>query len=102
LSGNGIAPRLVYSYINEAGATPVAENGAVILTPARVGDSSRVEISVKNDGTSSLTISTVDVISQNQVFALESSPALPTTLNPGGELRFGIRFTPNSTGALTG
>jgi hypothetical protein len=100
--GNGIAPRLVYSYTNEAGTTPVAENGTIILTPARVGDSSRVQVSIQNTGTSSQTISSIDVVSQNQVFSLESLPILPTQLNAGSELRLSLRFSPNSTEPVTG
>jgi hypothetical protein len=100
LSGTGIAPRLEFAYINEAGTIAVSENGTIILTSARVGESSRVEVSVQNTGTSAVTISRIEVVPANGIYTVEGSPALPLNLEPGSGLRFGMRFAPNNVGAL--
>jgi hypothetical protein len=87
--------------MNDAGRTTVAEGGTVILSPARVGESSQVEFTVENSGNAALAVSAIDVISTNGVFALERSPELPVSLEPGAATRFNVRFSPNATGSAS-
>jgi hypothetical protein len=102
LSGNGIAPRLELAYTNDAGTTQVLEGGTVILTSARVGESSRVQISLKNTGTSAVALSSIEVSPANSVFAMESAPPLPLSVEPGAALNFNLTFSPNNVGAVAG
>ncbi len=101
VSGTGLAPRLDFSYANDAGSTDVATGGTVVLTPARVGESSRVSFSVTNGGTTSAVISSIQIAPANAQFSLEGSPSLPFTLDPGGQARFNIRFAPENVGSQT-
>ena len=98
VSGTGLAARLDFSYANDAGSTDVATGGTVVLTPARVGESSRVSFSVTNGGTTSAVISSIQIAPANAQFSLEGSPSLPFTLDPGGQARFNIRFAPENVG----
>lgn len=100
LVGNGLGPRLAFSVINSAGATPVAENGTIVFPPTRVGESSRVDISIDNTGTTPAVVSTIDVTSSNGIFTLDRVPALPIALDPGATLRFSVLFSPNNIGNL--
>lgn len=101
VAGNGLAPRLDFSYTNEAGTTAVAEGDTVVLTPARVGESSRIDFALQNTGTTSAVISAIDITPPNAAFAVESTPPLPLNLEPGASLRFAIRFVPTNVGAQT-
>lgn len=102
LAGTGIAPRLEFSYTNDAGTTSVNANGTIILTSTRVGETSRVEVSLRNTGTSAVAISSIEALPTNTVYAIENPPALPVNVEPGAGLQFGVRFAPNNIGAITG
>ena len=101
VAGTGLAPRLEYSYTNDAGTTSVAESGAVILAPSRVGESSRIDFAMQNTGTSPVVISTIGITPANSQFSVEGLPPLPLSMEPGRRVGFGIRFTPNNVGAQT-
>lgn len=101
LTGNAAAARLEFSYSNEAGTTTVAENGTVVLSPARVGESSRAVLVVQNTGTVALPISSIDVTPANGVFTV-NAPALPVSLAPTERLTLDIQFSPNNVGAVNG
>jgi hypothetical protein len=102
LAGTGLAARLEFAYSNEAGTTDVAENGVIVFSPARVAESSQIEVSVENTGTTALAISTIDVSSAASVFSPADLPVLPFSLEPGDTFRFPVRFIPNNTGTLNG
>jgi hypothetical protein len=101
VAGTGLASRLEFSYTNDAGTTNLTENGTVVLTPARVGESSRIDFALQNSGTSAVVISTVDITPPNAQFALDGVPPLPLNLEPGASMKFAVRFAPNNIGSQT-
>ncbi len=102
LVGNAVGSKLTFSYSNDAGTTPLTEGNAVIVPPTRVGESFRVNFTIQNTGTSATPLSTISIVAGDPVFSLDALPSLPTALNAGAQLRFGIVFTPNNTGAVNG
>lgn len=98
VTGIGIAPRLEFAYTNEAGSTRLRENEAIVLTPARVGESSIVRVSIQNTGTSPIALSTISINPAGPVFAIEGGPSLPFNLEEGRSVEVGVRFTPNNIG----
>jgi hypothetical protein len=92
---------LIYTYRNAASTVPVAADGTVIFPPVPVGDRGTLEFSVQNTGTSSATVSSINLAQPSASFALQQLPGLPLNLDPGATISFPISFTPNNTGTLT-
>jgi len=101
VTATGIGSQLVYTYANSAGSSSVAPGGAVIFTPLAVGSTESISFTVQNTGTSSATISSINVASSSSIFSLQQVPALPLSLAPGASVGFSASFAPNNTGSLT-
>lgn len=100
LAGNGLGPKLVYTY--QSGTTiTVQPAGGVFFSPVQVGQISKLPFTVTNQGTTAATVSSIAVGDTRGVFSLESLPALPVTLNPGDSTGFTIVFLPATTGLST-
>lgn len=102
LTGTGLASVLEFSYANSAGPVPVAEGGAVVFTTVRVGESTSVEFTVQNTGTTAVPVSSVAVEGPRNVFTLDGLPPLPVSLEQSGRVRFVVSFSPDTVGNLTG
>ena len=101
LTSNGIGPKLTFTFTNAAATNPVSEGGTVIFTPTTVGNNGTLNFSIQNTGTSSTTLSSINLTTSSVVFALQKLPSLPMNLDPGSSVSFVIGFTPNNTGTLT-
>lgn len=100
LAGNGLGPKLIYSY--QSGTTvTVQPNGGVFFSPVQVGQTLRLPFTVSNQGTTAATVSSISVASTHGVFSLENLPPLPVTLNPGDSTGFTIDFSPAVTDLST-
>ncbi len=73
----------------------------VIFPPTAVESTASLTFSIQNTGTSSATISSINLGAATTIFNLQQMPALPTNLSAGGTLTFSISFVPNNTGNLT-
>ena len=101
ITGTGIGSRLVYTYINTASTISVAENGVVIFQPTPVESRTSLSFSIQNTGTTSVTISSINLAAASTIFTLQQLPPLPSNLNPGDTVTFSVSFVPNNTGSLT-
>lgn len=102
LLANGLGPALRFSFTNAAGNTTLPEtgNGVVVFNPVSVGDRTRVQFTITNNGTQSASIASINLASPSPVFAIEGLPALPLTLEAGGSATITLVFTPNAAGTL--
>jgi len=101
VASTGIGSLLVYSYTNSAATNTLSAGGTVIFTPIAVGNSETVGFTVQNTGTSSATISSINLAAPSTVFALQQLPGLPLNISPGATITFTVSFLPNNTGTLT-
>ncbi len=103
LSGEGLGPKLSFSYTSSAGTTSVDPNagGAVLFSPAAVGQSEKVTFTVTNSGSLPATIALIGTNPSNGPFTV-SPPALPKALAPSQSLPFTITFTPTAQGISAG
>lgn len=99
LSGQGLGPKLTFSYTSSAGTKTLGTGDAVVFTPVSVSQSEKVTFIVTNSGTSTTTISN---ISTSPPFSLTPAPSLPLTLASGQSSQFGITFTPVTVATITG
>lgn len=103
LSGVGLAPQLVFSYVT-AGTTVTinATNTAVVFSPLVIGQSAQLLFDAKNNGTLPAVISNIGVAQGSSPFSLVGLPALPVTLAPGEDIQFFIKFKPTALGFANG
>jgi len=103
LSGIGLGTQLAFSY-NVAGSTITlgGANNSVIFSPLTIGQSSRLNLNVKNTGTLAATISNIGVGQVNGPFVVSGVPALPLSLAPNEEFPLTITFTPTVLGFSNG
>ena len=73
----------------------------VIFQPTAVESRATVNFSIQNTGTSTTTISSINLAAATTVFTLQQLPPLPSNLNPGDTVTFSVGFVPNNTGGLT-
>jgi hypothetical protein len=101
VNASGIGSRLVYSYNAASSVVSVSDGGSVIFPPLAVGSSENVNFSIQNTGTSSATISSINLAAASTVFGLAQLPSLPMNLDPNATVSFTVSFLPNTTGSLT-
>jgi hypothetical protein len=101
LSATAIGAQLVYSYSTGSASTTVAPGGAVLFSPATVGQTESTTFTVQNNGTTAATITSIGISSSQTVFTLPSQPSLPLSLDPGQSTQFSVAFTPTITGLAT-
>jgi len=105
LAGQGLGPRLVFSYNSGSsiitvptGATP----GSIVFSPVTITRSSQLDLTVRNTGTLAATVSNIGIGEPRSPFSLSGLPPLPVVIAPNTELRFPITFTPAATGFASG
>jgi len=105
VTGVGLGALLTYSYSSGDNTLPILPAGAAIFSPLQVGQSSSSSFTVLNKGTSSVTLSSIDIVLPTQnsssYFALSNLPQLPVNLAPGSQFSFTVAFSPVATGAAT-
>ncbi len=109
LFANGLAPRVVTSYIAPATGDQIAvQSGDSITVPntpvgaaaGTVNATTLTTFDIANTGTGPATIDSVAI--SGAAFTLSNLALVPATLNPNGEFRFQINFTPTAAQAYTG
>jgi hypothetical protein len=100
LSGVGIGPALSFSYQSGGVTTPIKNFDTLLFSPAAVGNSSTVRVTVTNGGTGPGTVTSIGVSNSPQ-FALANVPNLPATIDPGASISFDVSFGPNNTGIFS-
>src|SRR6266568_2382469 len=78
----------------------VLSPGAITFGAVSIGQTADTNVSVVNQGQSSVVISKLYVTGQS--FSLVESSKLPVTLAPGGALNFNVRFLPAIDGTIGG
>ena len=101
VTGKGLGALLTYAYTSAGSAISVADGGTVIFPPIAVGNTENLNFSIQNTGTSSTTVSSINLSAASTVFPFTQLPDLPMNLDPGGTVTFTIGFAPNNTGSLT-
>jgi hypothetical protein len=102
LSGQGLGPKLAFSYVSSAGTITLPPATAVVFTPIAVAQSEKVTFIAKNTGTLTATVSNIGIGEAKSPFALSGLPPLPLSLPPGQSSQFTISFTPVATGFSNG
>lgn len=98
----GVAPEVQVAYIlpSDANVVPLAPGGRIRFTPVLANNTSVTTVLIANRGSTPATVSSVELTGAN--FQLAGLPLLPATIEPGAELRFGIRFQPRQSGTFNG
>lgn len=103
LTGNGLGPDIVYSYVSGATTTTLGPNNtAVIFSPTAIGQTGQLNFIITNTGTTNANVSNIVIGELNSPFALSGPPNLPTSLGPGQAVQFSISFTPTTIGLVNG
>lgn len=97
LGAAALAPVLTYSYTVAGNVVNVGPGSAIIFSPTQVSTSSIINLTVRNTGTSTATLSNVGITTTG-AFSVAPAPALPTTIAPGGSLNVSVRFEPVTVG----
>jgi hypothetical protein len=102
LAGAAGASDLICSYIlsPSGNQTPLLNGHTLAFPPVSVNQTATATIVVSNRGSGSGAVQAVSASGAG--FRLSGLPLLPTTVEPGRELRFTIAFVPESAGAFTG
>jgi len=105
LAGTGIGPKLTFAYTTAGVTSNVGSPGLVPFQPVTVGQSSILEFTIRNTGTTSANVGSIGISTPSgaaaAVFRLVDPPALPLTLQPEQSVTFSIRFTPATIGQAT-
>ncbi len=103
LTGNGLGPKLAFSYISAIGTIDLtAASPAVVFSPIIVTQSEEVTFVITNKGTLPAKISNIGVGEAKSPFSVSALPGLPLTLDPDGSAQFTIKFAPLVTGFSNG
>ncbi|MCX6636442.1 MAG: choice-of-anchor D domain-containing protein [Acidobacteria bacterium] len=98
LIASGKGPKLLYSYIGDAGSVAVQDGRTVLWGRVQVGQTSQVEFVVRNEGTGAATISSVAIVDARSAYRLVNIPEFPAAVAPGSELSFSLLFSPTALG----
>lgn len=99
LAAVGLGSKLTFTYGTPA--VTLLPGGILPFSPAQVGQSSQVSVTITNTGTAAGSIASIAVADTRGVFAVQPQPTLPATLDPGGTLTVTLVFTPATTGFAT-
>ena len=114
LTGNGLGPTLVYSFVAGGITTTVQNNGGVIFPPSSVGQTSSLVFQITNNGTAAGSVNSISVNvaqpagspplppSATPIFAISQAPALPATIAAGDTLSVTVTFAPTAVGTTAG
>ena len=114
LTGNGLGPTLVYSFVAGGITTTVQNNGGVIFPPSSVGQTSSLVFQITNNGTAAGSVNSISVgvlqpagspappPSATPIFSISKAPPLPAAIGAGETLSFTVVFTPTAAGSAVG
>ena len=103
LSGKGLGPQLVFSYVSGGNTITLGStNNSVVFSPVAITQSADLTFTAKNAGTSPAMISSIGVSQTNGPFSISIPQELPITLAPNAELTITLTFTPTVLGFSNG
>ena len=102
LEGSALGSNLTFSYSAGSGPTIILGGGTMVFSPAAVGQTSSIEVIVRNDGTSPTQVNSISVTGTGTTFASSDLPSMPLRIPAGNSVRFSVVFAPVTTGANTG
>ena len=102
ISGRGLGPKLVFSYVSGGTSTTLGPTDAVIFSPIPVGQTSQLNFTITNMGTTTAKVSNIVIGEPKSPFSLAGPPNLPASLDPSQTLQFSIAFAPVTTGPSNG
>lgn len=92
---------------NKEGVTP--QTGDIDVSPlthnfgdVNLSGASSKNFTISNQGTASLTVTSINDDTPSDAFAVQSSLATPFTMGPGTSQQFTVRFSPTSAGPQSG
>lgn len=105
LSGTGLGPQLVYSFVLGSTSTPLANPGTASFPNTAVGSTTKASISIQNTGNQAGAINSISLTAG--AFSI-TTPPTPVSIAAGASVSVPIAFTPTtvttvgpSTGTLT-
>ncbi|HYL35966.1 MAG TPA: choice-of-anchor D domain-containing protein [Bryobacteraceae bacterium] len=102
LSGNGLGPKLSFSYISAAGTITLGAADAVVFSPVAVTQNEQATFIITNTGTQTTNVSNIGIGEAKSPFSVSNLPGLPVSLDPNASAQFTITFTPATTGFSNG
>jgi hypothetical protein len=102
LSGSGVAPNFIFSYIINAGGnqTGIDDGGTIVFPQTAASASTSATIIIQNTGSGPGTINSV--LATGAGFGISALPLLPVTVAPNNDLRFNVVFSPTSRDNVRG
>lgn len=98
LEANAKGSRLMYSYLSGGAVVELTESRNILWGPVQVGQTSQVDVIVRNAGTTTATLTPILIVEARSAFRLAAAPELPAVIDPGGELTLSVLFSPLSVG----
>lgn len=98
LEGSAKGARLLYSYLTGGAPIELGDGRNVLWEPVQMGRTSRIELVIRNAGTSAATITPISIVEARSAFRLADIPELPAVVDAGGELVLALLFSPLATG----
>ncbi|HUJ51831.1 MAG TPA: choice-of-anchor D domain-containing protein, partial [Bryobacteraceae bacterium] len=98
LTGNGLGPKLAFSYISSAGTIPLNTGDSVVFTPIAITQSEQVTFVINNAGTQPALISNIGVADAKGPFSVSGVQSFPVTLASGASTQLTVNFAPTTTG----
>jgi len=82
--------------------TNVSTGGSVAITAPATEQAVLAFVTVKYTGTSTATINSIALTGTNEMTVVQTTPAVPATLNPGQSLNFAVQYVSTAGLATTG
>lgn len=95
----GSGAQLRFSYTTGASGSVALSSGAsIFFPPTRIGATESAVVTIRNNGISEASLINISTGDASGPFAVQDLPTLPTRLQPGESVSFGIRFRPSAPG----
>jgi len=98
LIANAKGPGLSYTYTSSGGPVAMLSSRVVQWGNVKIGQTAQATLTVRNDGTSSTSVSTIAIAEGKSAFSFSSLPLTPANLAPGSAFSVPLVFSPLVTG----
>ena len=104
LAASTATSNILLSYIDPDtnNIVPLRDGGTLPFPTTVTGSTTAVSLLVSNTGAGTGVIDSIAVSATGPSFALLNLPALPASVPPGQQLKFGVRFSPQQQQAVSG
>lgn len=99
-SANALGSRLQFSYGIGGVSIPLTPGGTVLFNPLNVGETSQLDFTVTNTGTTNAVFVSIATLSSGE-FTIKGLSASAVTIRPDGKFTFQISFSPVVPGTIT-